>query len=433
MSKHKSLDRRGFLKTAAGYSIGALSGLTAFGVNARAATGPKITGIKTYKFNVDTGPIRRDPKTGLPISSAFKTWLFLKIETDTDLHGWGEASIEWLSPVVEEALRGFEPLLVGRNPLDVVAICDDITDRIPWKGGAVLGSALAAINMALYDIAGKALKVPVYQLLGGKKRERVRVYSGGLKFSTVNEARAAARAAVDAGHRGLKGNPLEQRTWPMDGEELEHCTQIVAAVREEVGPHVDILLDTHGSPMPSLSIAFAKMVAPYRPLFLEEPCKWGSVPALKEVALQSPVPIATGEKIFALREFKEIIDARACAFLQPDVSHSFGLSYFMKIAQLAEEAQILMAPHNAGGPIHFAALLHVDAVIANFLVQEVHGRERHSRYAEHDFAFKRGYVELNDRPGLGVDVKESVVAKLPYDRRMEYRQYRYFDGSWKGW
>ena len=195
MSKQADrLRRRDFLKTTASFGFGALGALGAFDRVSAAITGPKITGIKTFKFNVDTGPIRRDPQTGLPISSGFKTWLFLKIETDTDLHGWGEASIEWLSPVVEQALHGFEPLLIGRNPLDVVAICDDITDRIPWKGGPVIGSALAAINMALYDLAGKALKVPVYQLFGGRKRDRVRVYSGGLKFSTVNEARQAARA-----------------------------------------------------------------------------------------------------------------------------------------------------------------------------------------------------------------------------------------------
>ena len=154
---------------------------------------------------------------------------------------------------------------------------------------------------------------------------------------------------------------------------------------------------------------------------------------MKEIARQSPVPIATGEKLFTTRAFKEVIDARACAFLQPDVSHSFGLSHFLRIAHMAEEAQMLMAPHNAGGPVHFASLLHVDAVISNFLVQEVWNIERHSQYVDHDFKFDRGYVALNDRPGLGIDVNEKHIAKLPYKSSMAYREYRNADGSWKGW
>ena len=167
-------------------------------------------------------------------------------------------------------------------------------------------------------------------------------------------------------------------------EEFQHK---FAAVREEVGPDVELMLDTHGSPTPALSIAFAQMVAPYRPLFLEEPCKVGSVDALKEISLKSPVPIATGEKLFSYRDFKEVIDARACAFLQPDVSHSFGLDNFLHVARLADDAQMLMAPHNASGPIHFAALLQADSTISNFLIQEVSGRwfRRFSDFIDHDF------------------------------------------------
>ena len=139
-------------------------------------------------------------------------------------------------------------MLVGRNPLDVVAICDDIADRLPWKGRPVLGSALAAINMALYDIAGKAWKAPVYQLLGGKKRDRIKIYNGGINFESVERARAEARAAVEAGAGGLKGNPLESRTWPMDHHALEHSAKVVAAVRKEVGPDVELMVDAHGKP-----------------------------------------------------------------------------------------------------------------------------------------------------------------------------------------
>ncbi len=393
----------------------------------------KITGMKTYMFNVPTGS--PPPKKGVrrSIASSFKTWLFLKIETDTEISGWGEASIEWLSPVVKTTLEGWQELLVGQDPLNVVALCDDISDRLPWKGGPVLGSALAAVNMALYDIAGKAWGVPVSQILGGRKRDRIRVYHGGISFESIQEAVTKARAAVASGVRGLKGNPLEMRTWPMDRGALEECVRIVAAVREEVGPEIDLMLDTHGSPNPALAIAFAEAVAPYKPLFLEEPCKVGSIAALKEISARSPVPIATGEKLFSYREFKEIIDARACAFLQPDLSHAFGITQFLAVSRLAEDAQILMAPHNASGPIHLAALFQADAVISNFLVQEAWGLERMDRYVEHDLSLVDGHVRLSDRPGLGIRVKEADVAKLPYDAEMSYRQYRHADGSWKGW
>lgn len=431
----KYFNRRRFLATAA---VGAAATTTLLDdvCGATKPSGLKVTAVKTYMFNVATGPLRLDPKTKLPISSTFKTWLFLKLETNAGISGWGEGSGEWISPIVRAALHEWEELLIGRDPLNVTAICDDITNRIPWKGGPILGSAVAAVNMALYDIAGKALEVPVHRLLGGRQRDRILIYdNGGLKFDSVEQAVKQARASVDAGARGLKGNPLEGRTWAMDRRELNHCVEIVKAVREEVGPNVELLLDTHGSPAPELSIAFAKGVAPYRPLFLEEPCKVGSVDVLKEISEKSPVPIATGEKLFSYRDFKEVIDARACAFLQPDISHAFGIDNLLHISRLADEAQMLMAPHNASGPVHFAALVQADAVLRNFLIQEVSGSwfRRFNDYIDHDFKLEDGFVNLPDRPGLGIEVKEQDVAKLPYDKRMSYRQYRNADGSWKGW
>ena len=221
MTKRRtSFDRRQFLQLgAAGLAAGASKSLSAAQRTALPEGdkrgGPKITGIKTFKFNVATGQAIRDPSTGQAVSSPFKTWLFLKVETDKGIHGWGEASIEWLSPVIESLLHEWTPLLAGRNALDVVAICDDITNRLPWKGGPIIGSAIAALNMALYDIAGKTWNVPVYQVLGGKQRDRVKIYNGGINFESADKAREEARAAVEAGARGLKGNPLESRTWAM--------------------------------------------------------------------------------------------------------------------------------------------------------------------------------------------------------------------------
>ena len=292
----------------------------------------KITGIKTFLFNVATNqPPARDPGTGELLSSDFKTWLFLKIETDVGITGWGEGSGEWLSPIVETTLQLWEPLLVGRDPTSPAAICEDIQNRVSWKGGAVFGSAIAAIDAALFDITGKAWGVPVCKLLGGQRRDRIKVYdNGGLYFGSIDEARRIARESVADGFLGLKGNPLEERTWPMDGIALGHSSEVVHSVREEVGPEIELMLDCHGSPTPELAIAFAERTAAARPLFIEEPCKAGSVDALAEISRRSPIPIATGEKLVTFRDFQEIIDRRACAFLQPDIGHSFGITNFVR-------------------------------------------------------------------------------------------------------
>ena len=394
----------------------------------------KITGTKTYKFSVPTGQSQSDPHTGELISSLAKSWLFFKIETDAGISGWGEGSGEWLVPAVEATLADWEVLLIDRDPLQYRELCEDIQNRLPWKGGPVFGTAIAAIDAALHDIAGQAWNVPIHVLLGGRRRDKIRVYSNGGSFSSPEEAASGARTIQELGFAGVKGNPLENRCWPMDSAAIEHSVACVEAMRREVDDEFDILLDTHGSPTPEMSIEFARRVAPSRPLFLEEPVKTGSVEALLEVARKSPVPIATGEKLFTLAEFCPLIEGRVCAYLQPDLTHCFGITGLLEIAQAAEAQQMLMAPHNAGGPLCTAATLQADALCSNFLIQETNHfwLSLYDRYVEHDWEVEDGHIELSDAPGLGVTVKEADIAAMPY-QPMAYRQYRHADGSWKGW
>ncbi len=410
----RQTSRRHFLQTAVSTAAAGMASTAS--ARPRSLGGLKITGIKTYKFSTYSG----------------KPWLYLKIETNSEISGWGEGSGEWLVEPVEATLRNWIPLLVDRNPLQVVELTEDIQNRIPWKGGPVFGTAIAAINSALYDIAGKAWGVPVHMILGGKRRDRVRVYTGASLFESPEKAAEAARRTVDNGYTAMKSVPLEARTRPMDERVLEHCVKCLAAARQAVSSETDILLDTHGSPTPELSLEFSRRIAPYRPLFLEEPVKVGSVAALLAVSRRSPVPIATGEKLFTLRDFRPLIDQRACAFLQPDLSHSFGISHILDIAAAAEEAQMLMALHMTGGPLAYAASLTADSVMNNFLIQETHGFDYFHRYADHDWTIQDGYVNVSDRPGLGIEVKEPDIAKLPY-QPYPFRQYRHADGSWKGW
>jgi galactonate dehydratase len=195
------------------------------------------------------------------------------------------------------------------------------------------------------------------------------------------------------------------------------------------------MLDCHGSPTPELAMAFAERVAAARPLFIEEPCRVGSVEALAQISQRSQVPIATGEKLFDFSAFKEIIDRRACAYLQPDLGHAFGISAYMDIARAAARQQMLMAPHNASGPIYFAALMHADAAIENLLIQELSRSafDRFDDWVEHDWRLDDGFIEVSDVPGLGIVVREERLESCRYDRAMAFRHYRHVDGSWKGW
>ena len=377
----------------------------------------KITHLQTYTFWRGT-----------------RNALLLKIKTDAGIHGWGEGSMEWMEDVVAAAIHNYRELLIGRNPLDNLSLVDDLTRRFPWKGGPILGSALSAIDIALWDIVGKARGAPVYELLGGARRRKMRAYAN-YTFLDVDEAVRQARHWTGQGLTAMKANPAEQRRWPWDLRAIDETVAVLAALREAVGPHVDFLLDAHGSPTPLLAVALAEAIAPYRPMFLEEPTQWGDVGALAEVAQKSPVPIATGEKLMALTEFRDLCDARAAAILQPDVCHAYGITGLRRIAELAELYQLWIAPHNANGPVGTAAALHVDAASHNFLIQEGGGnyREFFSILQEpYPYEVVDGYFELSGRPGLGVEVDEAALAALP-PQRMPIRQYRHEDGSWSGW
>ncbi len=377
----------------------------------------KITRLQTYTFWRGT-----------------RNALLLKIKTDAGIHGWGEGSMEWMEDVVAAAIHNYRELLIGRNPLDNLSLVDDLTRRFPWKSGPILGSALSAIDIALWDIVGKARGAPVYELLGGARRRKMRAYAN-YTFLDVDEAVRQAQHWTAQGLTAMKANPAEQRRWPWDLRAIDETVAVLAALREATGPHVDYLLDAHGSPTPLLAVSLAEAIAPYRPMFLEEPTQWGDVGALAEVAQKSPVPIATGEKLMALTEFRELCDARAAAILQPDVCHAYGITGLRRIAELAELYQLWMAPHNANGPVGTAAALHVDAAIHNFLIQEGGGnyREFFSILQEpYPYEVVDGYFELSGRPGLGVEVDEAALAALP-PQRMPIRQYRHEDGSWSGW
>jgi galactonate dehydratase len=364
-----------------------------------------------------------------------RNWLFVRIETDEGLHGWGEGSLEWWEDAVEAAIGVLERQLVGQDPRRVGALHFDLLRRTGWRGGPVHGSALSAIDQALWDIAGKARGVPVYELLGGALRERVRAYaSGGYSCDDPAEAVELARSWTGRGFGALKANPAESRRTPIDNAAVDRTVAVMDAVRAALGPGVDLLLDCHGSPTPPMGLRLAEAIAPFRPLFLEEPVQSGDLEALLEVSRKSPVPIATGEKLVSREEFRPIVDRRAASVIQPDLSHAYGLTGVLRIAQLAEDRQVWVAPHNSCGPVGTAAALHLDAVIPNFLIQEIgtYALPFVDQIAPGAFTLRDGYFDLPTAPGLGVDLDEAAIAANP-PRAMPLREYRHADGSWSGW
>lgn len=377
-----------------------------------------VTEIKTYRMWAGT-----------------RNWLFVKLETDAGVYGWGEGSLEMWDDVVETAIHNLSRLVIGRDPLDVGAINFDLNRRSGWRGGAILGSAVSALDLALWDIIGKIHDLPVYRLLGGAHRQRMRAYlSGGYTFKSTQEAITLARAAIAQGFTALKANPAEARRTPFDYQAVEQTVDVLRALRETIGWEVDLLLDCHGSPTPPLGSMLAEAIAPYRPLFLEEPAQDSDVSGTVEVARKSPVPIATGEKVTTIQAFRELCERRAAAILQPDIVHVGGITGMMRIAAMAESFQVWIAPHNATGPVGTSAVLHAAAAMPNFMIQEIglYALPFFDQILRKPIKIEDGFFLLPDGPGLGVELNEEAIAVNP-PQPMPLREYRHSDGSWSGW
>lgn len=356
-------------------------------------------------------------------------WCFLKIYTDAGIVGYGEPIVEGHHDAVAREVQQIGEYLVGQDPRRIEHHWQAIYRHGFYRGGPVLTSALSGVEIALWDILGKSFGVPVYQLLGGACRDRIRVYAhcGG---STPEEAARSAKAAAERGFTALKtGAPgpaeiIETPAW------VESAAQIVAAMREAVGPNVDIGYDCHGRLSPALSIRLARALEPYHPMFLEEPCLPENVDTMVTVARSTSIPIATGERLFTKWGFREVLEKQAAAVLQPDLCHAGGILECKKIAAMAEVYYAAMAPHNPLGPIALAACLQLDACIPNFLCQEQVCLGE--GYLRQPFVVKDGYIDVPTGPGLGIEVDdEAVAAKIGHNYRNPPLFHR--DGSVADW
>jgi galactonate dehydratase len=345
-------------------------------------------------------------------------FVFVKLYTDEGYEGVGEATLEWKTKTVVAALEELERVLIGRDPFAVDAIVEQLHRDSYWRTGAVFRTALGAIEAALLDIKGKALGVPVFELLGGKYRDRVQCYANHWFFGAATPEQYAenARKAVAMGYKALKWDPFDVADLEMDRRQRRQTIDIVAAVRDAVGPDIDLMLDVHGRLNVPTAIAMCRELAPYDLRWIEEPTPPESIDALADVRANSPVPIAAGERWYEPGKFLEALNRKAVDILQPDVSHAGGLGETKRVAHMAHHHLIPVAPHNPVGPVMNAMTLHMSVAIPNFSVFETVSIDVPWRkeLVRETLQFEDGAILAPTAPGLGVELNEEACGRYPY-------------------
>lgn len=353
-------------------------------------------------------------------------WLFLKIHTDVGIVGLGEPIIEGRAETVSTAIREIEPYLKGKDPRRVVHHWQAIYRHAFYRGGPILTSALSGIDMALWDIKGKALGVPVYELLGGPTRDRIRVYAHARTPEQLRKARAR-------GFTAFKTNPAKRRPsrYVETPAEIHYAAEKFAELRRAGGDDVDIAIDFHGAISPATAKLLIKAIEPYQPMFVEEPCQAQNHDVMAEIARGTHLPIATGERVFTKWGFREVLEKRAATILQPDLCHAGGITEVRLIAGMAEAYYAAIAPHNPLGPISLAAGVQIAASIPNFLCQEQVSLG--DGYLKKPFTIRDGYLDLPHGPGLGIELDDDAVARKLGHRWRNRESYDADDGSVVDW
>ncbi len=368
-------------------------------------------------------------------------WGFVEIVTDDGFTGWGEAVLEGHAGAVLACVNEMKDYLLGADPDKIEDLWTTMYRAGFYRGGGVLMSAISGIDQALWDIKGKVFGAPVYRLLGGACRDKMKVYSwvGGDRPSDVG---AAAKEKKDAGFRAVKMNATEELQMVDSYEKLDAVLERVAVIRERCGKYFGIAIDFHGRVHKPMAKVLAKKLEEFDPMFIEEPVLCEHLEDFKDIAACCNIPIATGERLFTKYDFKRLLNTGGVDIIQPDLSHAGGISEVRKIAAMAEAYDVALAPHCPLGPIALAACLNVDAVSYNAVIQEqsigIHYNVGKSvlDYVTNgeDFTFTDGFVELPRRPGLGAEVNRALVLeenKTPHNWKNPV--WRHEDGSIAEW
>ncbi len=386
----------------------------------------KITGVKT--FFADGGQ---------------RVFVFVKVETDQPgLIGWGEASLEAKPRAIAGCIADMEPMIVGEDPRRIEYIWQILYRGAFWRQGLVGMSAISGIDQALWDIKGKEVGKPVYELLGGRVRDKVRMYThfGG---DSIDSAIESAVSKVEAGWTAIKTVPMPPTNVLQGPKMVKDAAAMLGAVREAVGDEIDILLDFHGRVTPQMAIQYARAFEPFYPLFIEEPVQSEVPDAMAQVKKATSIPIATGERLFNRWGFRRILETEAASLLQPDCCHAGGISEVRKIGTMAEAYYAGLAPHNPLGPVSTAACIQVDFAAPNFVIQEIVDPiviPEAMTFVKDPLPIVDGHILPPEKPGIGVEVDEAAVLKHQPDFSVEktreriawYREY-HPDGGIADW
>ncbi len=368
-------------------------------------------------------------------------WLFLKIETDEGISGWGEPVVEGRAATVRTAVEELADQLVGADPMRIEDLWNVMYRGGFYRGGPVLMSAISGVDQALWDIKGRAYGQPIHQLLGGPCRDRIRVYSW-IHGTRPAEVAAKAREAVALGFTALKMTGAEELQIVDGYDKVDRVVEIVGTVRDAVGPHVGLAVDFHGRVQRPMAKVMIRALEPFRLMFIEEPVLSEHLEAVAEVARGSATPIALGERLYSRWDFKRVLEARSVDIVQPDLSHAGGISECRKIAAMAEAYDVALAPHCPLGPIALAACLQVDAVSHNAFIQEQSLGIQYNTgndlldYLQDPgvFAYEDGMVAIPEGPGLGIEIDEAAVIRAAeVGHRWRSPLWRHADGSVAEW
>lgn len=368
-------------------------------------------------------------------------WLFVRIDTDEGISGWGEPVVEGRAHTVAAAVDELSDYLVGKDPRHIEDHWNVMYRGGFYRGGPILMSAIAGIDQALWDIKGKHLGAPVYELLGGAVRERIRVYSwiGGDRPADTAKA---AKEAVARGFTAVKMNATEEMHFVDTHAKVERVLENVQAVRDAVGPDIGLGLDFHGRVHKPMAKVLMRELAPFKLMFIEEPVLSDHLECIPELASISPAPIALGERLYSRYDFKRVFTTGGVDIIQPDPSHSGGITETRKIAMMAEAYDVALALHCPLGPIALAANLQLDAMCHNAFIQEqslgIHYNATNDLLDyitdRSVFAYENGYVSMPTGPGLGVEVNEDYVAeRAAVGHRWRNPIWRHDDGSVAEW
>jgi galactonate dehydratase len=363
------------------------------------ATSRKIAGVRT-----------------LAIGAGWRNYIFVLIETDDGLTGLGEASLGGQTNAVLGMVKDLEPLLLGAEAGRIEHLWQQAYRHAFWHGGPTFLSALAGVEVALWDIQGQALGVPIHRLLGGPTRERIRAYANGPRGDTPEEMARSAVELVARGYSALKMAPWEAMPILAGRGRIEDGVAMVSAVREAVGPEIELMVDAHGRLSPPVAVRAAELLAPLGITFLEEPCLPGNARALARIARKSPVPVAVGERHYTRWAFDELLASRTINVLQPDIIQSGGLAEARKIAALAEMHFVSVAPHNPWSWVNTMASLHLDATLPNFLMQEVIAEPEPWKDAiviNPPVMDDEGFFAVPTAPGLGITLDLEAATRFP--------------------